>query len=263
MDSWNILLAVLVLLALQPAFARWVVSRQRRQTIERIERARRSRLMLLIHRQETVSILDIPVMRFIDMNDAEAIVRAIELTPPETPIDFVLHTPGGLMLASVQIARALKRHLGKVTVFVPHYALSGGTLIALAADEIVLTPNALLGAVDPQVNGAPASSLLKVLADKPVADIEDDTLILADIARKAVAEVAAEVRALLLETMAPEKAEQIAHTLSEGRWTHDYGMSADEAKLLGLPVSAEMPRDILVLMDLYAQPPRRPGAVST
>ena len=36
-------------------------------------------------------------------------------------------------LLQVQIARALRRHKGKVTVFVPHYAMSGGTLIALAA----------------------------------------------------------------------------------------------------------------------------------
>lgn len=263
MDPWNILFVILVLLALQPALARWIVSQQRRQTIERIERARRSRLMLLIHRQETVSILGIPVMRFIDMNDAEAIVRAIELTPPETPIDFVLHTPGGLMLASVQIARALKRHPSKVTVFIPHYAMSGGTLIALAADEIVLTPNALLGTVDPQVDGAPASALLRVVAEKPVADIDDDTLILADVARKAVAEITAEVSALLSESMASEQADGIARALSEGRWTHDYGMSVTEAKLLGLPVVADMPREILALMDLYAQPPRRPGAVST
>ena len=34
-------------------------------------------------------------------------------------------TPGGLVLAATQIARAIQGHKGKVTVFVPHYAMSG------------------------------------------------------------------------------------------------------------------------------------------
>ncbi len=54
------------------------------------------------------------------------------------PLDLVLQTPGGLVLASLQIAQAIRDHRGKVTVFVPHYAMSGGTLIALAADEIAM-----------------------------------------------------------------------------------------------------------------------------
>jgi CheY-like chemotaxis protein len=38
------------------------------------------------------------------------------------PLDIVLHTPGGLVLAALQIARAIRDHKAKVTVFVPHYA---------------------------------------------------------------------------------------------------------------------------------------------
>jgi ClpP class serine protease len=48
------------------------------------------------------------------------------------------------VLASRQIAGAIKRHKGKVTAFVPHYAMSGGTLIALAADEIGMCDHAVL-----------------------------------------------------------------------------------------------------------------------
>ncbi len=66
-------------------------------------------------------------------------LRAIRMTPAEMPIDLIVHTPGGLVLASDQIAHALKRHDGRVTVIVPHYAMSGGTLVALAADEISWT----------------------------------------------------------------------------------------------------------------------------
>lgn len=49
----------------------------------------------------------------------------------------------------------------------PRYAMSGGSLIAMAADEIVMDENAVLGPVDPQINQFPAASLLKVVEDKP------------------------------------------------------------------------------------------------
>lgn len=65
------------------------------------------------------------------------------------------------MLAAEQIARALIRREGKVTCFIPHYAMSGGTLVALAADEIVIDKNAVMGPIDPQLGGYPAISILK------------------------------------------------------------------------------------------------------
>ena len=55
--------------------------------------------------------------------------------------------------------------------------MSGGTLIALAADEIVMSEYAVLGPVDPQLGEYPAASILKAVAKKPVAETEDKTLI--------------------------------------------------------------------------------------
>jgi membrane-bound ClpP family serine protease len=110
---------------------------------------------LLIYRQESLSLLGIPLSRYITIEDSEQILRAIRLTPPDVPIDLILHTPGGLVLATEQIARALIRHPAKVTVFVPHYAMSGGTMLALAADEIVMDANAVLGPVNPQLGNFP------------------------------------------------------------------------------------------------------------
>ena len=135
--------------------------------IENLQKQRGSRIITLIHRQETVSLLGIPVTRYIDIDDAEAILRAIRLTPADKPIDVILHTPGGLVLAASQIAKALKNHKGTVSVMVPHYAMSGGTLIALAADQIIMDPNAVLGPADPQIGGLPAASIILAVAAKP------------------------------------------------------------------------------------------------
>ena len=229
------------------------VEADRALLIERLQDQRHSRVIAMIHREDTVSLLGVPVSSSIDIEDSEAVLRAIRLTPDDQPLDFVLHTPGGLVLAAEQIAHALAAHRGKVTVFVPHYAMSGGTLLALAADEIVMDPNAVLGPVDPQIDSKPAASIVKVLSEKPAAQIGDDTLILADVAQKARIQVASFVEQLLLKRLPKDRAGALAVLLSEGRWTHDFPITVEGAKQLGLPVSTAMPPVIYELMDLYPQ----------
>ena len=120
------------------------VAAAREDVLDRLQQERKSRVIAMIHRQETVSLFGVPVSSSIGIEDSEAVLRAIRLTPADQPIDLVLHTPGGLVLAAEQIALALLERAGKVTVFVPHYAMSGGTLLALTADEIVMDPHAVL-----------------------------------------------------------------------------------------------------------------------
>jgi ClpP class serine protease len=232
--------------------------------IRSLEAKRRSRVITMIHRQETMSLLGFPIARYIDIEDSEKVLRAIRFTSPEMPIDLILHTPGGLVLAAEQIALALKRHRGNVTVFIPHYAMSGGTLVALAADEIIMDPNAVLGPVDPQLGSPqsgyfPAASVLAAL-ETPNPNREDQTLIMGDVARKALNQVERSVRALLQEHYSDADATALARALSEGRWTHDYPIDYEEAKALGLRVSEQMPEEIYRLMDLYPQArQQRPG----
>jgi len=201
------------------------------------------------------------VLRYIDVHDSEEVMRAIHLTAPEAPLDLVLQTPGGLVLAAMQIARAIRRHPGKVTVFVPHYAMSGGTLIALAADEIVMSHHAVLGPVDPQLGQFPAASLLHVLEKKPIAEIDDQTIILAHQAQMAVRQLRDGVCEVLPPSFSEEKRAGLARILTDGRWTHDYAITPDAARELGLPVSTDMPAEFVTLMNLYPQPVRRQPSV--
>ena len=247
--------------ALQPVLRQRMIEAARKRMIARIERMRGSRVILLVHRQETMSLLGFPVFRYIDVHDSEEVIRAIHMTDPDVPIDVVLHTPGGLVLAAYQIARAIARHPGKVTVFVPHYAMSGGTLIALAADEIVMGEHAVLGPVDPQLGQQPAASILKVLDQKPADKIDDQTLILADVAGKAIRQVRDSVKKLLHGRYPDDQVERLAEILSTGTWTHDYPVTADEAQELGLKVSTDMPVEIYQLMNLFPQPVRRMPSV--
>lgn len=243
--------------ALQPVIRQKMLVSSRMRLMQTIESKRKSRLIALIHRQETMSLLGFPVMRYINIEDSEEVLRAIKLTDPNIPIDLIIHTPGGLALAAKQIAMALKKHPAKVTVFVPHYAMSGGTLIALAADEIVMDPNAVLGPVDPQLGQFPAASILAAIEKKKPEKVDDQTLIMGDVGAKAINQLKATVREILKDKMDDAQAEKIADLLATGHWTHDYPIMVDEAKSLGLPVSTDMPEEIYKFMNLFPQPLQR------
>jgi ClpP class serine protease len=260
MELLNFVWIFFIFVSLAPLVRQKIIESARRKLMVELEQKRGTRVIALIHRQESMSILGFPVARFIDIQDSEEILRAIKLTNPQVPIDLILHTPGGLVLASAQIAAALSKHPGKVTVFVPHYAMSGGTLLALAADEIVMDENAVLGPVDPQIGQYPAASILKVLEQKDPNKIDDETMILADMSRKAINQVKDTIVEIGCCHYKREQAERIAETLATGYWTHDYPISVQHAKELGLTVTTDMPVDIYKLMNLYPQAQsRRPS----
>ncbi|HEV2357127.1 MAG TPA: hypothetical protein VGZ23_05900 [bacterium] len=261
MNLSNLFWILFLISFIQPILQRQWQQVARLRALQGLERARGSRVIALIHREETVALLGIPIARYIDIQDSEDLLRAIRLTPSDLPIDVILHTPGGLVLAAEQIARALADHRGRVTVFVPHYAMSGGTLIALAADEIIMDAHAVLGPVDPQIGQYPAASLVGVAERKPIERVDDDTLILADVAKKALRQVHAAVVELAARRLAPEPAAALADQLATGRWTHDYPITVTEARTLGFTVSTEMPRTVYQLMELYPQAGRRRPSV--
>ncbi|HEV3168400.1 MAG TPA: ATP-dependent Clp protease proteolytic subunit [Isosphaeraceae bacterium] len=261
MSMLDIFWIFFILSTLQPVLQQRFLEATRQRLIAKIERKRGSRVILLVHREETMSLLGFPLARYIDINDSEQVLRAIYMTDAEVPLDLILHTPGGLVLAAFQIARAINRHKGKVTVFVPHYAMSGGTLISLAASEIVMCEHAVLGPVDPQLGQFPAASLLKVIKAKPIAEIDDQTLIMADQGEKAIAQLRQAVEGLLAPKLGAERAGELSRILTEGTWTHDYPITFDVAQGLGLPVSSAMPDEVMQLMGLFPQPTRRQASV--
>jgi ClpP class serine protease len=258
-DPLNLLWLFFILASLQPAAQRYVLEARRRANLEGLAKKRGSTVITLIHRQESMSLFGFPLVRYIDIDDAESILRAIHRTPRGQPIELILHTPGGLVIAARQIAAALADHDGKVTAVVPHYAMSGGTLIALAADEIVLDSHATLGPVDPQLGQYAAASILAAVEVPQRHD--DSTLILADQARKAIAQVESFTRRLLERRMPAERAADVARLLATGTWTHDHPLQRVELESLGLPVKVGVGDEERELMVLYPQPRGRMPAV--
>jgi ClpP class serine protease len=132
-------------------------------------------------------------------------------------------------------------------------------MIAMAADEIVLEAHASLGPVDPQLGQYAAASLVAV-AERP-GDHDDETLIMADLGRKAIAQVEGFAERMLKRHMEPERAAEVARLLSTGTWTHDHPLQFADVQRLGLPARVGVPEAERELMTLYPQPRGRTPAV--
>ncbi|NPA57874.1 MAG: hypothetical protein GXN94_01125 [Aquificae bacterium] len=253
---WLIFLLLLIMPMIKAQTLEW----SRERLIRAIEEKRKSRVITMIHRQETRSFLGFFMMRFITIEDSEQVLRAIRMTPKDLPIDFIIHTPGGLALAATQIANALADHQAPVRVIVPHYAMSGGTLIALSADEIIMDEHAVLGPVDPQLGQEPAASIVKIKDIKDPNEIDDTTWVKIDVGEKALKQMFDNVKQLLLKKGYPEEtAVRIADELSTGKYTHDYPLTVEKLRELGLKVSTDVPEEVYALMDLYPQPTGTPS----
>ncbi|MCS7302184.1 MAG: ATP-dependent Clp protease proteolytic subunit [Bacteroidota bacterium] len=261
MDFLSLFWLFVMISSLQPIIRQRLIEAARQRLIAQIEEKRNCRVILIVHRQETMRLLGFPLIKYLTMEDSEEVLRALEATDDDKDIDLVLHTPGGLVIAALQIARAIQRRKGKTRVIVPHYAMSGGTLIALAADEIIMSKNAVLGPIDPQLGEFPAPSLVRLRHIKDVNEIDDRTLILADIAEKAISQIRQAVTELLLKNYSAEQAERIAEELTVGQWTHDFPITPSMAQELGLRVRTDIPVEYLQLMSLYPQPLRMQRSV--
>lgn len=252
-------LFLILFIFLWPQYRIRALQNARLELMRRCEKKIGCRVITLIHRQERVGLFGIPFYKYIDIEDSEQILRAIRMTPPDMPIAIIIHTPGGLVLAATQIAIALKEHKGRTIAIIPHYAMSGGTLIALAADEIWMDQNAVLGPVDPQIADQrlgvlPAASIIKLVNEKGREKVREEYLILADIAEKALRQMEQTLYNLIVEKMGEEKARELARIMVEGRWTHDYPITVEEIRKLGIDVKTEIPEEIYKLMELYPQP---------
>jgi ClpP class serine protease len=262
-NFWILLFLALILF---PMIQRGIIQSERRRVLARLGKKRSSQVIALIHRQEVISLLGIPIARYIDIDDSEEVLRAIRAAQKDVPIDIILHTPGGLALAATQIAMALKAHPAKKTVIVPHYAMSGGTLIALAADQIIMDPHAALGPVDPQLGDQsgvyPATSLLKVVQKKKIDEMDDKTIVYAEEAQKAITQMRELIKKILEGKCSEGRMDNIIEEFVSGKYTHDHPFMADAAQgLLGECVTTDVPQEVYDLMRLFRMEigRRRPG----
>src|SRR5512132_1103188 len=84
-----------ILSALQPLLRQRMLEAMRMRKIAQLERKRNSRVILLVHRQETMRLLGFPLVRYIDVNDSEEVLRAIHMTNSRDPLGHRSPHAGG------------------------------------------------------------------------------------------------------------------------------------------------------------------------
>jgi ClpP class serine protease len=235
----------------------------RQRIIQEIEKERGTRVITMIHKKELWT--EPGKDPEIGIEDTETILQKMRKVPLETPVDFIIHTPGGYALAAQMMAMAIKFHPSKVTVMVPFYAMSGGSLMSLAAGEIRMEKYSVLGPVDPQVptpDGMyPAGSIATLVKMKPIQNITDRMIIMSDVANLEIENAKAFVIWLLQGKMDQEQAERVADFLARGYMSHATPITLDVARALGLNVVEGIPDKVYELFKTFAftgQPYRRP-----
>ena len=220
---------------------------RRARLIRELEEERGTRVLTLIHRKEPWSSGDDEPE--IVLEDSEVILQQVRETPTDKPIDFIVHTEGGLTFAADLMAMALRYHKAKVTVMVPFYAMSDGTYLVLAADEIMMEKCSILAPVEPLVDDMAANAVMGILKRKPIETISDRTILLAEAARMETENAKEFVKWLLIDKMNEEQATQVANFLVGGFMASTTPITLDVARAIGLNVLEGVPDKVHQLFE--------------
>jgi hypothetical protein len=251
---------------------------ERRNLIEQIENERHSRVICYVTSDRQGA--DATIQK----DAIPLFLQHLQSIGSVERLDVFLFTAGGDTLAAFGLARLLRefsRHLG---VLVPLRCHSAGTLLALGANEIVMTNGATLSPIDPSVVGplnpaielAPGQRQLLQLSVETVAGFKDlvtdawgltgdaltaafralfdkvHPLALGDVyrARRQIEHLA---RTLLMEHRdEPEQIEKVIATLARELGSHDYPITRRDARaLLGSHVAADAPQVERLMWNLY------------
>lgn len=107
-------------------------------------------------------------------SDKNGFMAAIHGLDRSKGLDLLVHTPGGDIAAVESLTDYLRSMFGNdIRVVIPQLAMSGGTIMALAADKIVMGKHSSLGPIDPQINGMPAHGIVEEFEEARQAMIAD------------------------------------------------------------------------------------------
>jgi hypothetical protein len=186
----------------------------------------------------------------------ETAINQIKAKTDARKLLLLVNSPGGLVQSSYKIARALRKTFKEIIVFVPHIAASGGTLLSLTGNKIVMGMMSQLSPLDPQAkveDGAVSANsvvdahefVTRLFDDLSVEDAPYSYKALADKCdgvdiRDALASLSL-MEEYILEILedcgySREECKKISHSIVRGFKTHDEVINMDKAKKLGLNV---------------------------
>lgn len=232
-------------------------------------------------------------------NDGPILYECLRHLGSTQQLDFVFYCNGGHVNAARRFARLLHNYTKHLRVLVPYKARSAGTLLCLAAHEIVLGPMAEFSPIDPHIGaaagqappGAPAViSAEDIRAYREMADnwfgltSEEHRMQLFALlsqrffptslssfyrADKEVRQIAMELLRYQLPEAKAADWERIVNQLVSGYPSHDYQITREEVRELGLQVQFPSPQEEELMWGIYqacqrymnaaTEEPRLPG----
>jgi hypothetical protein len=230
---------------------------ERQRLLADLERSRGTRVLAIVHGREWV-FDSRKTHTYFDRETTDEFISAIRKMDPEQPLDLILHTPGGEYSSGLQLARALKAHRGRKTAFVPFHAFSMGTIIALVADQIAMGEHAVLGPIDAQFGWRPAVDLVRLAREKPLAEIDDTSLLLSYLAERAIQENK-DLCDVVNQCHKTDGTCALTMRLASGELSHGYPISVAGAHELGINVVTGIPEQVYSYVELCQDIDKEPA----
>jgi len=225
-----------------------------------LEKLRHSRVLLYVERDRG------PFSHQISEEDIPPLTACLRQHERVERLDLVLHTTGGSIPVAHWLCHLLHTYGKYVSVLVPSKARSAGTLLCLGAHEIVMGPFAQLGPVDPQMgqrtssaSGNPSMIAAEDIRAFPhmaktwfgIEESQQNIHLLQQLCEHifpttltALFRAEEQVKAtteqhlrLHLPKASPEQRNAIAEYFLHGCYSHDYIITRDDAKEIGLGVT--------------------------
>jgi len=168
------------------------------------------------------------------------------------PFDLILHTPGGDVFATLAISRLLHQYPGKIRAIIPLYAMSGGSLLALTCDELLMTRNASIGPIDPQIGSwfkfGSAKAWDKIVKFKG-RKAEDQSISFAMMGKQYTKTLKSHILKVLGFSLSKNQKEKLADYLTKGDIEHAYALTPLDLERFGLKISIIQDKKLLKILE--------------
>lgn len=153
------------------------------------------------------------------------------------PFDLILHTPGGEIFSSLALSRLIKQYPGTIRSVIPLYSMSGGSLLALSTKELLMTPNASLGPIDPQLGnlfkyGSARSweEIVKMKGKKA----EDQTISFAMMGKQYTKSIQNHLNKIIDFNLSTSQRNKLVKFLTDGNVEHAYPLTSVDLAKFGI-----------------------------
>lgn len=183
-------------------------------------------------------------------------------------LDLLLHSPGGSGEAADQIVQYLRAKYDHIRAIVPQNAMSAATMLACAADEIVMGKHSAIGPIDPQMivgtpagpSPIPAHTILQDF-ERAKADVASNPVLanlwaprfttlppgFLNLCEQATRLSSEKVETWLAQYMFKGKDPQKAKTIAE--WLADFSVHKTHARPIGIELAREKGLNVSALED--------------